>query len=423
MNAEDRAVRRKRAAAEWADLVDRLRTVTPRDIGRTTLVVAVLAIGAMLATSTWPALAPFAVGGIVAYAVLPLVDGLDRFMPRALAAVLAVVSVLVAFGVVVALIVPPLTVGLVRFAVDLPTEAEVAVWVADLREQLAAPEGSEAVIEPIIAAVAVTIRDAFAGAGGGLDDIVRGVVTGLVNAVGALIGLIVLPTWMLTMMTEKRRARTAIDQRIAPWLRRDLWAIASIADRAAGAYLRGYVVVGLIVGSLAYIGAVASPRLGGPTFQEPLALGAIAGASQVIPIVGPLLGLLPALLLLPIDPNRAVAYLAIYLGARLLGSTLIGSRLAGRRINVHPAILVPGVVVVGQFGIVWLLLSAPIVAGAVDLVRYAHGRLSEPPRPAGVLPREPGPRVPAVQRASIVRHRRPTAPAPLRRAPQTEAAQ
>ena len=62
-----------------------------------------------------------------------------------------------------------------------------------------------------------------------------------------------------------------------------------------------------------------------------------------------------------------------------------------RNIGVHPAILVPGVVLIGQFGILWLLLSAPIVAIVVDLVRYIHGRLSEPPRPAGVLPHEPMP--------------------------------
>ena len=65
-----------------------------------------------------------------------------------------------------------------------------------------------------------------------------------------------------------------------------------------------------------------------------------------------------------------------------------------RRLGVHPAILVPGVVMIGQFGILWLLLSAPIVAIAVDLVRYLHGRLSEPPT-AGRRPAEerhaPGP--------------------------------
>jgi hypothetical protein len=94
--------------------------------------------------------------------------------------------------------------------------------------------------------------------------------------------------------------------------------------------------------------------------------------------------------------------------------------------SVHPAILVPGVVMIGQFGLLWLLLSAPIVAIAVDLVRYVHGRLSDPPRPAGVLPRDavpasarPGsaaaPRIPSA-------YRRGTAPAPIRTAPATASA-
>jgi hypothetical protein len=38
-----------------------------------------------------------------------------------------------------------------------------------------------------------------------------------------------------------------------------------------------------------------------------------------------------------------------------------------------------------------LLLSAPILAFGSDLVRYLHGRFSEPPRPAGILPGEPTP--------------------------------
>jgi hypothetical protein len=79
-------------------------------------------------------------------------------------------------------------------------------------------------------------------------------------------------------------------------------------------------------------------------------------------------------------------YLVIYLGAMFLGGSMLGARLRERRLGVHPVILVPGVVMIGQFGVLWLLLSAPIVAIAVNLVRYLHGRLSEPPRPAGQLP-------------------------------------
>jgi predicted PurR-regulated permease PerM len=255
----------------------------------------------------------------------------------------------------------------------------------------ALPEGSAALLIPVATTIAGTVRDIFSGAAGGLDDAIRTGLSALLNAIGALLGLIVLPTWMLVLMSQQRRAKIAIDSRITPGLRSDAWAVAAIVDRAAGAYLRGYVVTAFLVAFLVYIGLRLVPELGGPTFQEPFALSTLAGATQVVPIIGPVLGAAPALLILAIDPERAAAYFAVYLVARVLGATLLGSRLMQRRLGVHPAILVPGVVMIGQFGILPLLLSAPIVAIAVDLVRYLHGRLSEPPMPAGVLPRTAAP--------------------------------
>jgi predicted PurR-regulated permease PerM len=222
------------------------------------------------------------------------------------------------------------------------------------------------------------------------------------------------------MMSQKRRARLAIDNEITPSLRKDVWAVAAIVDRAAGAYLRGYVVSAVLVGLLTYLFATILPRIGGPTFNHAETIAVFAGATQVVPIVGPILGLLPALLIAPIDSGLAVAYVGIYLLARFVGGTLLGARLQQRRLGVHPAILVPGVVMVGQFGPFWLLLSAPIVAIAVDLVKYVHGRLSEPPAPAGVLPGQPVPAAAATGAPVAVpirsAYRPARAPAPLARA-------
>ena len=108
----------------------------------------------------------------------------------------------------------------------------------------------------------------------------------LLNAVGAFLGLIVLPTWMLTLLTQKHRARIAVDNQITPSLRRDAWAVAAIVDRAAGAYLRGYVVTAALVGLLTYVGLQLLPQIGGPTFQQPVALATFAGVTQVVPVLG-----------------------------------------------------------------------------------------------------------------------------------------
>ena len=387
MTADAGSAQRDYAAAKWADLRDRLGTVTPQAVARSALAVAVVAASAWLVRETWPAFLPFVVGGVVAYALLPAVDALDRLMPRAIAAVAAVIVAVGAVVGILVLLLPPLAAAFVRFATELPTQAEIQVAIARLQQQLGSlPEGSATVVVPALASLAGAVRDLFAGASVGLDDVVRGAVAAMLNAVGALIGLIVLPVWMLTLMSQKRRARLAIDNEITPSLRRDVWAVAAIVDRAAGAYIRGYLLSAVFVGILTYAFARILPTLGGPTFAHAGTVAVFAGASQVVPIVGPIIGLLPAVLVAPIDTGLALAYVGVYLLARFVGGTLLGARLQQRRLGVHPAILVPGVVMVGQFGAFWLLLSAPIVAIAVDLVKYVHGRLSEPPRPAGVLP-------------------------------------
>jgi predicted PurR-regulated permease PerM len=388
MNGVDTSAQRSHAAAEWAALRERLQTVTPQALGRTALTFVAVGLATWLAAASWPALVPFVIGALIAYQLLPVVDALDSVMPRPLAALIAVVAaVAVVIGIAV-IVLPPMAGAFVRFATDLPTQADIDAAVADLQAQIGnLPEGSLAIVLPVLTTLAATVQDVFSGAAGGLDDLVRAALGALLNAIGALLGLIVLPTWMLSLMSQKERAKIAVNNQITPGLRKDLWAVAAIFDRGAGAYLRGYIVTAFFVGLLTYLGAILSPRIGGPQFGEPLALATFAGATQVIPIVGPLLGLLPAALLLPIDAERAAVYLAIYLIAKYTGASVLGSRVMGRRLGVHPAILVPAVVMIGQFGILPLLLSAPIVAIISDLIRYFHGRLSEPPRPAGELPR------------------------------------
>jgi predicted PurR-regulated permease PerM len=403
-----RAAQKAYAARRWAEQRDRLASATPQDLARALLATVVVGGTVAIGVVTWPTLLPFLVGGLVAYLLLPVVDALDHVMPRGLAAGLAVGGLLAAVVAVAVVVAPPLIRAFAQLAVDLPTQADIDAALERVRAQLAAlPDGSADTLLPVLATIGIAVRDVMASLPERTDALAQDVLRIVLNTLGAVLGLVVLPAWMLGVMSEQRRARLAVDRRLAPWLRRDLWALVAIVDRAVGAYLRGYVVTAGLVGILTYLGLMLASRLGGPTFQEPLALSLIAGVSQLVPVVGPLAGFLPSLLILPLSTERAATYAVTYLAARLLGSTLLGSRLMGRQLGVHPAIMVPAVVVLGQFGLLWLLLSAPIVSAMADLIRYVHGRLSDPPLPAGTLPRTEGygraqvvasARVPAVYR-------------------------
>ena len=71
MTLSARPEARARARVRWADFRNRLESVSPEAIGRGLLALAVIGIALSLAIASWPALVPFIVGAVIAYAVLP----------------------------------------------------------------------------------------------------------------------------------------------------------------------------------------------------------------------------------------------------------------------------------------------------------------------------------------------------------------
>ena len=392
MAEQDQGVAAARSRAEWDRLRRRLSTITPAALARAGLTLGAGAVVLAVILGSWPAVLPFLVGGVIAYGVLPLVNRLDAVMPRGLAALVSVLAVVAAIVGMIAIVLPPLVTSFVQLAQTLPGREDIDKVIADAQAWLGGQPLGADVLAPALASVVLTIRETMGSASAGLGDLALGVAQGLLAALGAALGLVILPTWMLTMLSDQRRGRAAVDRRLAPWLRADFWAVVRIVDRVASTYIRGFLVVALLVGLLTYLGLRILEPAGGPVFQQPLALAVLAGAVQLIPEIGPLIGILPALLILPVAPERSVAYVGVYLAARWLGSGMVGGRVLEGRLGVHPALLIPAIVVLTQFGWIWLFIAAPVVSMAVQTVRYFHGRFSEPPRPAGVLPWDPVPR-------------------------------
>jgi predicted PurR-regulated permease PerM len=385
----------QRARREWSRLRARLATTTPATLSRAMLTVVVVAGMVWLAIASWPALLPFLVGGLIAYVIRPVVDGLDRFMPRLLAALLGVLAVIGVLVAIVLIVVPPLVTGIAALLGALPGAAQIEDAVESLEAQVGGPLPPEA--HALLVAVGVSAANGVSGLVSGvtqadLPSVAQGIVRTITNIASVVIGLVVLPTWILTVVSRHRVGQRAVDRRLAPWLRTDFWAIVRIVDRAAGAYVRGYVVIAFLVGLFTYLGLTVAERAGVPVYQSKLALAVLAGMLQVIPELGPLLGYVPALLIAFVSPPRAIAYLVVYVASRWVVGTFFGSRLIEARVGVPPAIMVLGVVAISQFGVVWLLVAGPLIAALWDIVRYLHGRLSEPARPAGILPGQPVPR-------------------------------
>ena len=292
-------------------------------------------------------------------------------------------------GAVIAVVVPPLVQAGLNILQGLPDSAQLA----QLREQIDAylatlPDATRVLVAGVLDRIATIARD---GLGGFLDGIAELIVTGVLNVfdtIGFVVGLVLLPVWIVTVVRDGRSLRTAVAAQFSPGVRPDAMALITIAHRAVSTFLRVQLAAAAGVGLLVYVGLAGLERLDLATIPNGIAVATFAGAVQVIPQLGGILGLVPAILGFVTRPDEPVVwggYLAIYLVSTRLVSMAVGGRL-GRDLNVRPALALPAFAILSQVGLLWLLFSAPILVVARDAISYVRGRLAEPPRPAGVLP-------------------------------------
>lgn len=151
--------------------------------------------------------------------------------------------------------------------------------------------------------------------------------------------------------------------------------------RALSRWLLGTLVSMFVVGLMT---SVALWLLGVPAF---LALGLIAGLSQFLPLIGPLLSALPAMLLgLTVSPLTPVWAGLAYFGISTLEANFLTPLIQKRAVSLQPALMLFTVIGGGVlFGLLGALLALPItvVITAFIIRFYVNGALGEQETPPG----------------------------------------
>lgn len=136
---------------------------------------------------------------------------------------------------------------------------------------------------------------------------------------------------------------------------------------AIGGFLRGQVVVALIVGVLTSIGF----RIVGLQFW--LIIGMIAGFLNIIPFVGPWVGGTLGVLvgLVTADVTTALWAALVALIVQQLDNHLISPNVLRVTVSLHPAVVILVIVLGGGIGGLWgVLLAVPITAAIKILVGH-----------------------------------------------------
>lgn len=142
-----------------------------------------------------------------------------------------------------------------------------------------------------------------------------------------------------------------------------------VVDKALGHYVRGQLLVCLVVGTLAYVGYLWIDM------PYPLLLALAVALTNVIPYIGPLFGAAPAIIVAStISIKMLLLVLLVNVICQLVESNVVGPQIVGRSLDLHPLVIIFALLVGGElFGVVGLLFAVPVYAA----VKVATERLSE----------------------------------------------
>jgi len=325
----------------------------------------------------WSVIWPLVVALLLTTLTWPLTRFLrrHRWHPALAASTVTVVSLLVAAGIVVLIVVPVAAQGgdLADGVVD--GIQQVRVWAAG----------------PPLNIGDAQVNTAFDAAINRIQDSIGSILTATVTGVGTVVNGIVTTVLAIFLMFFFLKD----GPRFLPWLTRqlpgrlavDVPVVASRSWETLGAFVRSQAFVGLLDAVFIGIGL----WVVGVKLVLPLAV--LTFVTAFIPIVGALFaGLVAVLIALVFNgPTDALIVLAIIVAVQQLEGNVFQPMVQSRGLGLHAAVILLAVTLGGSLaGIVGSLLAVPVAALIAVLWNYLREQLSDP-EPEPVSEPEPEP--------------------------------
>lgn len=312
------------------------------------------------------------IAAILATGLAPVADRLQRRtwgrrhrrLSRAAASALVYLGLLAALGLVGSLLVAPL----VREASDLAERAPELY--GGLQEMIADLQQRYPWLPDLTGLIQRLPEEA-----GRLTAYV-GRATGVAFRVfGAIVSAVTVLVLSFYMLLEGPAIKAAFLRLFPRRNHQQLETVLTAIGRKFGGWLRGQLFLGLIVGLAAGLGTAA---LGLP---YALLLGLAAGVTELIPLVGPILGAIPAVFVALFGPTwRLLAVIVLFVAIQQAENHFLVPRVTRQTVGLSPVLTLVAIMVGTKLmGILGALLAVPVAAAVQVIV----GELVRTYGPAG----------------------------------------
>ena len=339
-----------------------------------TVVLVILVLLALVIYRFRDVIPPLVIAFLLAFILDPIADFLtDRLrLSRGLATgLIFLILILGMLGVVAA---PVTVVPSIRRAVN-SVQIDFIRVITDIGDFLDRPVeiwGYSLDLSDVFEEVSAMLRSFVSSVAQGTLDVV-------LNLASGALWLIIILMITFYLVKDADRFTEQLDDMVPPGYRDDFVLMRQQITDVWNAFLRGQL---LLSGAMILITTVVCTVIGLP---YAVVMGLIAGVMEFVPNVGPIIALIPAALValfqgssfLPLSNfGFAMLTIGLYIVIQQIEGNLLVPRILGRSLNLHPLVVLIGIIVGGRLaGILGILLAAPVLATLRVVGRYVFCRL------------------------------------------------
>lgn len=310
--------------------------------------------------------APILIAGFLYYLLNPLVNLLMKLGVKRLVAIALIFILLIGMIVIIFMsVIPNLVEQLVSLAKNIPGfVSNMQNWLQELADRATRfPLFKELDVDKYISNL-----DVSAG------SIIQQSLTGVTNGLGSVIGkittvvllLITVPFILFYMLKDGEKLVPNIERLFPEKQRENIKGLLQQLNKTLSDYISGQAIECLFVGTFTFLGYL----LIGVDYA--FLFGVIAGLTNLIPYLGPYLGLAPALIYTFFDsPTKALLCILIVLVVQQVDGNVIYPNVIGKSLNIHPLTIILILLVAGNLsGILGVFLGVPVYAILRTLVIF-----------------------------------------------------
>ncbi|WP_213423046.1 AI-2E family transporter [Bhargavaea massiliensis] len=203
------------------------------------------------------------------------------------------------------------------------------------------------------------VDSVFEDIAGFFRDTAGGIASGVTNFISTLTGIVIsivtVPFILFYLLKDGDRLPGYIMNLMPPRMRREAKEIFREADHQLSNYIQGQLIVSFCIGLLIYIGFVIIGM------EYALALGALAAVTSVVPYLGPVIAITPALIIaLVTSPFMILKLAAVWTIVQLIEGKFISPQVMGKTLHIHPITIIFVLLTAGSlFGVPGVILGIP----------------------------------------------------------------